>query len=190
MEPESRRVSLTKPSRSRSQAHIPGQPPSAADISPSAIPQEVPRSASGYRSGENTVIHMDMPRPTGTPADTWAKFCQHCGQALTASDVTCPCCGSPTGAVNTGAAPQVVVNNYISSTPVNSDSTPQITEAVPRNKWIALVLCLMFGYLGAHKFYEGKIGMGILYLLTMGLFGIGIFVDMIVILTKPTTYYC
>ena len=26
---------------------------------------------------------------------------------------------------------------------------------------------------GAHKFYEGKIGMGVLYIFTGGLFGIG-----------------
>ena len=43
--------------------------------------------------------------------------------------------------------------------------------------------------LGAHKFYEGKVGMGILYLLTCGLFGIGWIVDIIIILTKPNTYY-
>ncbi len=31
--------------------------------------------------------------------------------------------------------------------------------------------------------------MGILYLFTMGLFGIGWLVDLIVLLTKPTYYY-
>ncbi|MFR8462077.1 MAG: TM2 domain-containing protein [Ruthenibacterium lactatiformans] len=36
------------------------------------------------------------------------------------------------------------------------------------------------GYFGAHKFYEGKVGMGVLYLFTLGLFGIGWFVDLIV----------
>ena len=46
------------------------------------------------------------------------------------------------------------------------------------------VLCLLLGYFGAHKFYEGKVGMGVLYLFTLGLFGIGWFVDLIVLLTK------
>ncbi len=35
-----------------------------------------------------------------------------------------------------------------------------------RNKWVALVLCGLFGLFGAHKFYEGKVGRGLAYLLT------------------------
>ena len=58
-----------------------------------------------------------------------------------------------------------------------------------KNKWTAFVLCLLLGYFGAHKFYEGKVGMGVLYLFTLGLFGIGWFVDLIVLLTKPNPYY-
>lgn len=56
------------------------------------------------------------------------------------------------------------------------------------NKWVALLLCFFLGFIGAHKFYEGKAGMGILYILTFGLFGIGWFIDLIVILCKPTHY--
>ena len=26
-----------------------------------------------------------------------------------------------------------------------------------KNKWVSFFLCLFFGYLGIHKFYEGKI---------------------------------
>ena len=57
------------------------------------------------------------------------------------------------------------------------------------NKWIAFLLCFFLGTFGAHKFYEGKIGLGVLYLFTCGLFGIGWLIDWIVILTKPDTYY-
>ena len=53
----------------------------------------------------------------------------------------------------------------------------------------AFFLCLFLGYFGAHKFYEGRIGMGILYLLTIGLFGIGWIVDIILILMKPNPYF-
>lgn len=28
------------------------------------------------------------------------------------------------------------------------------------NKWIALALCILLGYLGLHRFYEGKIATG------------------------------
>lgn len=50
-------------------------------------------------------------------------------------------------------------------------------------------MCLFFGFLGAHKFYEGKTGMGILYLLTVGLFGIGWLIDCIALLFKPNPYF-
>lgn len=58
-----------------------------------------------------------------------------------------------------------------------------------KNKWVALLLCLFLGVVGGHKFYEGKVGMGVLYLFTGGLFGIGALIDFIVILTKPNPYY-
>lgn len=35
-----------------------------------------------------------------------------------------------------------------------------------KNKWISFFLCLFLGYLGIHKFYEGRILLGIVYLLT------------------------
>ena len=59
----------------------------------------------------------------------------------------------------------------------------------PKNKWVAFFLCLFLGIFGAHKFYEGKAGMGILYFFTFGLFGFGVLIDLIVILTKPNPYY-
>lgn len=45
--------------------------------------------------------------------------------------------------------------------------------------WTDFVICLLLGWLGVHKFRERKVGMGILYLCTVGLFGIGWFVDII-----------
>ena len=48
-----------------------------------------------------------------------------------------------------------------------------------KSQIIALILCLLFGTLGVHYFYVGKIGMGLLYLFTGGLFGIGWIVDII-----------
>jgi TM2 domain-containing membrane protein YozV len=47
----------------------------------------------------------------------------------------------------------------------------------------AFLLCFLLGVFGAHRFYAGKIGTGILELLTFGGFGIWWLVDMIMIVT-------
>lgn len=77
---------------------------------------------------------------------------------------------------------KIVINNNITN--VNG-----ATVGKERNKWVAFALCLFIGFLGAHKFYEGKTGMGVLYIFTVGLFGIGWFVDTISLLFKPNPYY-
>ena len=50
-----------------------------------------------------------------------------------------------------------------------------------KNKMVALLLCIFLGVLGVHRFYVGKIGTGLLYLFTVGLFGIGWIIDIILI---------
>lgn len=47
-----------------------------------------------------------------------------------------------------------------------------------------LVLCVLLGQLGVHRFYVGKIGTGILMLLTLGGLGIWQIIDLIVIATQ------
>lgn len=51
-----------------------------------------------------------------------------------------------------------------------------------KEKLIDFVLCLTLGYLGIHKFYEKKTGLGIIYLFTLGIFGIGWIIDIIKLL--------
>ena len=45
---------------------------------------------------------------------------------------------------------------------------------------MSFLLCLFVGYLGMHRFIEGKYVSGVIYLFTIGLFGIGVIIDCVV----------
>ena len=110
------------------------------------------------------------------------KFCKHCGARIEEECVICPKCGKQVEELK-GA--QVVINNSNQNVNTNVNGG----HGKKCDKWVAFVLCLLLGLVGAHKFYEGKAGVGILYLLTGGLFGVGWFIDLIAILAKPNPYY-
>ena len=46
---------------------------------------------------------------------------------------------------------------------------------------LALLLCIFMGIWGAHKFYLGRYGLGILYLLTFGFVGYGWLIDLFIL---------
>ena len=118
-----------------------------------------------------------------TAQDT--KFCKHCGNRIAAAAVVCPQCGCQVEEIKSAETPQINITN------TNMNTNANIMGAMGRmkNKWVAFFLCLFLGGIGAHKFYEGKTGLGILYLFTMGLFFIGWLVDLITLLFKPNPYY-
>lgn len=48
-----------------------------------------------------------------------------------------------------------------------------------KNKKVALWLAILLGWLGIHRFYVGKVGSGVLWLFTVGMFFFGWVVDII-----------
>ena len=131
---------------------------------------------------------MEVEANTSGQTQAKTKFCKHCGGTIPQDAVMCTHCGRHVEELAGAAQPQVVIQN----TNMNTNTAAAVVAGVgarAKNKWTAFVLCLLLGYFGAHKFYEGKVGMGVLYLFTLGLFGIGWFVDLIVLLTKPNPYY-
>ena len=120
------------------------------------------------------------------------KFCQHCGQRIAQAAVICPNCGCQVEEIqrNIVTQPNIVINNSNQNMNTNTvTNTVYVHGGKPKNKWVAILLCIFLGMFGGHKFYEGKIGMGILYIFTGGLIGIGCLVDLISLLFKPNPYY-
>lgn len=119
------------------------------------------------------------------------KFCKHCGQQIPDDAVICTKCGRQVEEIHSSSIPSnIIINNSASASATASASASASGNGKRAiNKWTAFILCLLLGLFGAHKFYEGKTGLGILYLFTFGLMGIGWLIDMIVILCKPNPYY-
>lgn len=90
-----------------------------------------------------------------------SKYCQHCGAKIDINCVVCPHCGK-----------------QVSELKIQSAGC---------NKWVAFLLCFFLGVFGIHHFYTGRYIMGIVYLFTFGLGGIGVIVDLILI---ATGMYC
>lgn len=58
------------------------------------------------------------------------------------------------------------------------------SDSQSQNQWIVVLLLAFFlGFIGAHRFYVGKNGTGILMILTVGGIGLWVLFDLIVIIT-------
>lgn len=66
---------------------------------------------------------------------------------------------------------------------IHAAQSPVGVETVKSEKsFVAvLLLCLLLGGLGVHRFYVGKVGTGVLMLLTLGGLGIWSLIDLILI---------
>ena len=48
-----------------------------------------------------------------------------------------------------------------------------------KKRSVALLLCVLYGWLGLHRFYVGKAGTALLMMLTIGGFGIWYIIDLV-----------
>ena len=77
---------------------------------------------------------------------------------------------------NSGFTQQV---NDISSSFNLNDISKEI-DKINIDKIVNLLVVFFFGMFGIHKFIKGEKGMGILYLFTCGLFGVGWIIDIVI----------
>ena len=91
-------------------------------------------------------------------------YCNKCGKEIDDEALICPYCGCGTV-------------NYIRDQ-AKAEARVQVQAAPARKKRsTALLLCIFLGGFGAHRFYVGKIWTGLLWLITLGFWGIGTLVD-------------
>ena len=114
--------------------------------------------------------------------DQTKKYCQHCGSLIDKECVVCPVCGKQVSQLKQDMPQQIIIQNQNTNSNVSNSSVGVSVMVSPKSKVTALLLCLFVGILGVHRFYVGKIGTGILWLFTGGLFGIGVIIDFFVIL--------
>lgn len=98
--------------------------------------------------------------------------CSNCGREYQGTQCAC---GFVAGQQPYAQQPYAQQTVYVQQPVV---AVPMVS---PKSKIAALLLCLFLGAIGVHRFYVGKVGTGILYLFTGGLFGIGVLVDLILI---------
>lgn len=91
-------------------------------------------------------------------------YCKNCGAVIEDSAVACSKCGTLTG--------------------INGNLSLAISD---KKRLVAFFLCFFLGGFGAHRFYVGKIGTGIVMLFTVGGLGIWSFIDWIMIIAGKFT---
>lgn len=57
-----------------------------------------------------------------------------------------------------------------------------MAETSEKKRLVAFILCFFLGPLGVHRFYVGKVGTGVVQILTLGGLGIWVLIDLIMIL--------
>lgn len=116
--------------------------------------------------------------------------CPNCNAPLQGFDpqtgnTVCPYCGTTVHDSHFDDLHQVLEVHIAGDEPaVAEPESTAATEPIPlpispKSKTTALVLCAFFGFFGVHRFYVGKIGTGVIWLFSAGVFFVGWVVDLI-----------
>lgn len=100
-------------------------------------------------------------------------YCVRCGADMRPDDRYCRNCGWDSTYAHEATPP----------TPPPRPRAPLPPNTSPKNRLTALLLCVSLGPFGAHRFYLGKIGTGVLWLVTLGFLGLGVIFDVVMIAT-------
>lgn len=95
--------------------------------------------------------------------------CSNCGAPM--ENGICPYCGTKTEEVVIRFSSEEKYKRNVEECFIQNRNNE--IKVSPKSKTVMLVFVIVFGALGFHNFYAGKIGKGILYVLTLGLFYIG-----------------
>lgn len=77
--------------------------------------------------------------------------------------------------------------NFVKSRKKQTATSEKQTATSEKLIMPAFLLCFFFGFLGIHRFYVGKIGTGILQLVTLGGLGLWTLIDLIIIIVGAFT---
>ncbi len=102
-------------------------------------------------------------------------YCRKCGREISENSAFCPHCGTSVHENAEAQTRQPVIVNVVN----NNQNINSGAGYIPKSRWAAFFLCFFFGGIGVHRFYVGKVGSGLLYLFTVGLFGIGWLIDLL-----------
>lgn len=77
---------------------------------------------------------------------------------------------------------QKKINKQYLKSEISNNKALEPKKKTGKSQIVAFLLCLFLGLLGIHRFYLGYTGMGVLYILTVGIFGIGWLIDLILLI--------